>query len=240
MRSGWGFLRENWQYLLVIAPAFAAGFAVRYYIQMHEESPASHEATKISEYKHEGRGVASGSGPGFESEFGSKSKSISKSKSGNGSRESEFGEELPKNKKSRVKESDAAAAVAAGILSSLKAAEPKPVASPSFTPVSLPSDSPDSFAAIEIPEEKMVSEDGTCRSYEGHGDASEHIAIDQKDWDKVMDQYHEAKRDLLAWLDSRKMAFSTKTYEHMSDLVKNLKIQRPPNSEEPDLSWRGI
>src|SRR6185437_13304866 len=68
--------------------------------------------------------------------------------------------------------------------------------------------------------------------------------ISKADWHHVMDQFHDAKDLLAAWLTDHQAKFPPKTYEWMHNQVTEARLERPAVppviDEEPDLSWRGI
>jgi hypothetical protein len=79
-----------------------------------------------------------------------------------------------------------------------------------------------------------------CSSFELRGDGMSETHFSNEEWTKVMDLFHESKTDLQAWLVTHKSEFPGGLSNWMSQQVENAKIQRPPVSDEPDLSWRGI
>jgi hypothetical protein len=64
--------------------------------------------------------------------------------------------------------------------------------------------------------------------------------ITNDQWDKVLTQFHGAKKDLLAWLSEHRYQFTKEVADHMEDDVRDLRLQRPPAPDFPDLSFRGI
>lgn len=79
-----------------------------------------------------------------------------------------------------------------------------------------------------------------CTSVEYAGKPANAIVIPDKEWAVVMAYFHDAKRSLTAWIRRSGKNLPEKTREMFEKRVAILKIQRPPISEEPDLSWRGI
>lgn len=79
-----------------------------------------------------------------------------------------------------------------------------------------------------------------CTSIEYRGDGPTATKVTRGEWITVMDQFHAAKHELLGWLEKNRHELPEATAQAMEKQVRNLKIQRPPASEEPDLSWRGI
>lgn len=79
-----------------------------------------------------------------------------------------------------------------------------------------------------------------CASIEYRGEGPKLTKVTKGDWSAVMDQFHAAKHELLSWLEKRKHDLPESISTVMERQVRNLKIQRPPAAEEPDLAWRGI
>jgi hypothetical protein len=79
-----------------------------------------------------------------------------------------------------------------------------------------------------------------CAPVEYRGNGPEHTKVTKAEWAAVMDQFHDAKDQLAKWLHQNRAAIPEATYSMMERQVKNLKIQRPPSADEPDLAWRGI
>jgi hypothetical protein len=80
----------------------------------------------------------------------------------------------------------------------------------------------------------------TCSSFELRGDGMAETHFSNEEWTKVMDVFHESKTDLQGWLVAHKTEFPGGLSNWMSQQIEAAKVQRPPVSEEPDLSWRGI
>jgi hypothetical protein len=74
--------------------------------------------------------------------------------------------------------------------------------------------------------------------YRGNTPQAGRISTDQ--WDKVMSQFHYAKRDILTWLDRHRGDFPKEISDHMEGDVKELRLQRPPTPDYPDLAVRGM
>ncbi|MBC7692824.1 MAG: hypothetical protein H7222_13770 [Methylotenera sp.] len=79
-----------------------------------------------------------------------------------------------------------------------------------------------------------------CRTLEIPGKGPESSLVSADDWDDVLDQYHEVKAGLVAWLESHEAKFSPENYKWMHAQILDLRLQRPTTPQEPDLSWRGI
>jgi hypothetical protein len=79
-----------------------------------------------------------------------------------------------------------------------------------------------------------------CTSLEYPGDSPDLLSVAPKDWALVMKEFHWAKAKLLHWIDQNGKALPQTTLSPLVALVKNIRIQRPPATDEPDLSWRGI
>jgi hypothetical protein len=81
-----------------------------------------------------------------------------------------------------------------------------------------------------------------CRSSEFPGLGTEFSKITPKAWARVLDEYHEAKAITLAWIAEERMSgnLEIELAEWMDSQTRDIRIQRPPTAEEPDLSWRGV
>jgi hypothetical protein len=55
-----------------------------------------------------------------------------------------------------------------------------------------------------------------------------------------MEQFHGAKRQLLGYVEKHRADLPENVRQAMERQVHDLKIQRPPAADEPDLAWRGI
>lgn len=94
--------------------------------------------------------------------------------------------------------------------------------------------------ALEAALNDVASVGAECARIEYRGDGPQATKVTKGEWITVMDQFHAAKHELLVWLDKHRSQLSGPTAQAMEKQVRDLKIQRPPASEEPDLSWRGI
>jgi hypothetical protein len=94
--------------------------------------------------------------------------------------------------------------------------------------------------ALEGAANDAVATGADCAQIEYRGDGPEQTKVTKGEWTTVMDQFHAAKRDLLSWLEKHRQELSEASAQAMERQVRNLKIQRPPASDEPDLAWRGI
>jgi hypothetical protein len=56
----------------------------------------------------------------------------------------------------------------------------------------------------------------------------------------VVDDFHWAKGELIAWLQENRAAIPQDAFDIMEHEVKETRIQKPPATEEPDLAFRGI
>jgi hypothetical protein len=81
--------------------------------------------------------------------------------------------------------------------------------------------------------------DSSCVAVEflGEGPA---VAVSAQDWDRVLGQYAEVKKNLLDWLQHNKKSFSDKAVAFMEKQILNLKLEKASSAREPDLAWRGI
>lgn len=85
-----------------------------------------------------------------------------------------------------------------------------------------------------------------CQSVEFRGNGpdggpgSQWGRISTEQWDRVMTQFHNAKKDLISWLDGHRYQFTKEVSDHMEIEVRELRLQRPPTPDYPDLAIRGI
>lgn len=111
--------------------------------------------------------------------------------------------------------------------------EPKPEVLPSVVPVvSLVPVAP----VVMVPE---VVVDRYCRISEYPGVGS-HVATRSEDWERILTQYADVKRELLKWLDFHRSEFAEKTRSFMERQILSVKLKRHPVESDPDLGWRGI
>jgi len=96
-----------------------------------------------------------------------------------------------------------------------------------------------SFPVIgtELPSEQA---DQVCKTAEYRGYGMKTAKISASEWSKFMQQYHGVKKELIAWLHQHRNAFSQKQAELMERQIRELRVQRAPTPESPDLAWRGI
>ena len=82
----------------------------------------------------------------------------------------------------------------------------------------------------------------TTAEFAGTGPASSQVST--KNWVKIMVQYHGLKGKILGWLEEDHAKYPKKytaeSFAWMQSQIKELRVQRPVSSDEPDLSWRGI
>ncbi len=81
---------------------------------------------------------------------------------------------------------------------------------------------------------------GQCTPIEYRGDSGDKLTITTAEWSKVLDTFHEVKGSLLTWLEQRKRELPDKAFKQMQTQIREMTLQRPPYSDEPDLNWRGI
>ena len=81
---------------------------------------------------------------------------------------------------------------------------------------------------------------GQCGTTEIRGDGPVLTKVTPEEWAMVMAEFHGVKKNLLTWLEHNKGKFPPKTYELMEKQIQDVKLQRPPVAEEPDLAWRGV
>jgi hypothetical protein len=115
------------------------------------------------------------------------------------------------------------------------------VASPTQAAVIGPSlTEPPQVVAVDLKDRnREPAASGECVTEEFPGRSPETAQISKTGWDAVMEEFHGAKTQLAAWLDAHKSRFSEKTYQWMGKRIADARLQRPPSSDEPDLSWRG-
>jgi hypothetical protein len=81
---------------------------------------------------------------------------------------------------------------------------------------------------------------GVCEPIEYRGAGPSQTRVTKAEWAKVMEQFHGAKTDLLGWLEKNRKHMPEAAAAQMERQVRELKVQRPPAVDEPDLAWRGI
>jgi len=83
-----------------------------------------------------------------------------------------------------------------------------------------------------------------CVRGEYRGSGSTAAKVDAKDWGQVMDAFHASKADLMAWLEEQAKAhpsaISPELTKFLETEVREIRVQRPPTPEEPDLAYRGV
>jgi hypothetical protein len=94
--------------------------------------------------------------------------------------------------------------------------------------------------ALEGAANDALASGADCAQIEYRGEGPEATKITKAEWGAVMDQFHASKRELLGWLEKHRHDLSASAAQAMERQVRDLKIQRPPASDEPDLAWRGI
>lgn len=85
-----------------------------------------------------------------------------------------------------------------------------------------------------------LSSGGKCMSIEYRGEGMTGTQITPKEWAKVVDQFLEVKKDLGDWLGKNRKNFPEKVALTMERRLRQVRLQKPPVAEEPDLAWRGI
>lgn len=73
--------------------------------------------------------------------------------------------------------------------------------------------------------------------FRGEGPA---VATRAEDWQRILGQYADVKRELLKWLEQRRTDFPEKVRSFMEKQILSAKLQRHPVESDPDLAWRGI
>lgn len=79
-----------------------------------------------------------------------------------------------------------------------------------------------------------------CDAIEYRGAGPQATKVTKGEWTAVMSHFHGAKNSILALIEKRRHDLADGTAQALEHQIRNLKIQRPPASDEPDLSWRGI
>jgi|GEM_PF-1556223 len=79
-----------------------------------------------------------------------------------------------------------------------------------------------------------------CSAVEYRGDGAEGTKITTEEWNAVARQFQAVRGELLAWLHEQRKNFADKSVEVMQQQLRAMSIQRPPQTDEPDLNWRGI
>ncbi|MGK5086632.1 hypothetical protein WDW86_03670 [Bdellovibrionota bacterium FG-2] len=92
------------------------------------------------------------------------------------------------------------------------------------------------FVASNFPPQTAAK----CTSVEFPGAGPSIIKVDGKEWQSILTRYHEVKASYLAWLTAHRAEIGEASYVVMEKRMQDLRIQRPPTLEEPDLPWRGI
>jgi hypothetical protein len=105
------------------------------------------------------------------------------------------------------------------------------------------------FKVAALPVQSLLPQDSVkdknqCGRGEFQGPGLELTRVDAKAWSEIMNTFHAAKADLLAWLDDQAQAYpsaiSPELKKFLETEVRELRVQRPPTPEEPDLAYRGI
>jgi len=86
----------------------------------------------------------------------------------------------------------------------------------------------------------MTDPGDPCEAVEMGGGGASRISIGKRDWKVVIERFHEAKKRLLKWLSDHRRQFPSQLAHQMEARVRDLKIIKPPTTEELDLNWRGI
>jgi hypothetical protein len=79
-----------------------------------------------------------------------------------------------------------------------------------------------------------------CSKLEYAGLGPKVSSVSKAEWSSIMDKFHASKTLLLGWLNEHRKTIPEKTAAVMENQIKEIRIQRPPTTEEPDLTWRGI
>lgn len=87
---------------------------------------------------------------------------------------------------------------------------------------------------------RKLSHQGFCRYPEYAGVPYESSDVSDKEWATVVSTFYSAKGRLLDWLHQHREDFSQKQVDILGTSIESMRLERPPYSDEPDLSWRGI
>ena len=85
-----------------------------------------------------------------------------------------------------------------------------------------------------------MQEGGVCSSFELFGAGPKTEVPTPAQWQKVMKIFHAAKIGLLAWTLENRWRIRDHALTFMEKRVQDIRLQRPPTLEEPDLSYRGV
>ena len=104
------------------------------------------------------------------------------------------------------------------------------------------------FVTSALPSQSILpteaAPDIVCSRAEYKGSGVTEVKVDSKEWGQVMDAFHGAKGDLLAWLEEQVKhhpeALSGDLRKFLETEVREIRVQRPPSPEEPDLAYRGV
>jgi hypothetical protein len=80
----------------------------------------------------------------------------------------------------------------------------------------------------------------SCTSVEEFGTAPEQVAVTPEMWEKAMAVFHEAKARVVTWVSDQGAHLTREQKLRAIKSVEEVRLQRPPQAEQPDLSWRGI
>lgn len=79
-----------------------------------------------------------------------------------------------------------------------------------------------------------------CTSVEEFGAAPDQVSVTPEMWEKTMAVFHEAKSRVVNWVSSQGTPLTREQKLRAVKAVEEVRLQRPPQAEQPDLSWRGI
>lgn len=97
----------------------------------------------------------------------------------------------------------------------------------------------DSHASRSVAE-VASGESSVCGANEIPGAGTSRVKASPEQWTKVMSEFHQAKRELVSWVDSNRVVIGQSGADEMIKHLKEIRIHRPPQLDEPDLDWRGI
>jgi len=112
----------------------------------------------------------------------------------------------------------------------------------SLAPAKEPSGARERLAEIRraVTSHGSMQKDGICSSFELFGAGPQTETPTSRDWQKAMSLFHASKEGLLAWTLENRWRIPDRAWALMESRVREMRLQRPPTSEEPDLAYRGV
>ena len=86
-----------------------------------------------------------------------------------------------------------------------------------------------------------LEKDGLCQSAEywvreGNGISAPSVA----EWSETISVYQEVKAQLVDWVHAHSKALGKEKVATLESLIRETRVERPPNVDEPDLAYRGM